>query len=369
MQLLTEHNLAQYLRHTDRIPADAQVTVRELAGGVSNVVLYVQLQAPSQKDDGLAFVVKQAREQLRVQQPWFCRVERIWREVEVLRWCRRLLDDAAGRPTSKPQGVTVSQRITISTPTILWEDRDNYCFAMTAAPVDHFTWKAQLLRGEFDSSTAAACGILLGTLHARSWRSAAVADSLHDRSLFDDLRLDPYYRTVAKRYPEFAPRLQQLIDSVADNLLALAHADFSPKNLLAYPAGLMMVDFETGHFGDPAFDLGFFLSHLMLKSHYHSSQSQQAAAACWALAEPFWHAYRAQLAGIVPPPDEATLITRSIRHLAACGWARLDGKSPVDYLLEEGPRQRVRAACQRILRESPATWDEAAPLLGPAAVG
>ncbi len=75
------------------------------------------------------------------------------------------------------------------------------------------------------------------------------------------------------------------------------HADFSPKNLLVYDGGrgLMMVDFETGHYGDPAFDLGFFLSHLVLKAFYHAPRHEPLLE----LTEQFWIAYRETLACVV----------------------------------------------------------------------
>jgi len=41
--------------------------------------------------------------------------------------------------------------------------------------------------------------------------------------------------------------------------------DYSPKNILAHSAGFTLVDYETAHLGDPTMDLGFFLSHLILK--------------------------------------------------------------------------------------------------------
>ncbi len=381
MQWLTQENLADYLRCSGRIGPGEAVEVRELAGGVSNVVLYVRrlhadsaAEAETDADTAGDFVVKQAREQLRVAQPWFCRLERIWREVDVMRWCQQLLQ-TEGPPaangtepakTNQPCGPAEPPgALAATTPRILWEDREQYCFAMTAAPANHTTWKTRLLAGQFQPEITAACGKLLGILHGGSWRGTAAAKAFGDRSLFDDLRLDPYYRTIAKRYPAYSGPLGRLIDSIEANLLALVHADFSPKNLLVYPAGLMMVDFETGHFGDPAFDLGFFLSHLVLKAHHHASHDAQAAAACQGLIAAFWEHYLGQLAAQVSAEERKELLARGIQHLAACAWARLDGKSPVDYLHDEDRRGAVRAACQQILAGGVTDWDDAAAILLP----
>lgn len=363
---LTEDNLADYLRRSGRLAPDEAVEVRELTGGVSNVVLYVRRLHAAGGD----LVVKQAREQLRVAQPWFSPLERIWREVDVMRWCHRLLATergANGDSADETTATALSPALpAATTPEILWEDRKQFCFAMSAAPPNHTTWKARLLAGEFDTAIAAACGTLLGTLHGRSWGQPELAEALGDRRLFDDLRLDPYYRTVARQYPQFAEPLLRLVDSVADHAVALTHADFSPKNLLVYPGGLMMVDFETGHYGDPAFDLGFFLSHLVLKTHYHAARDGRSAAECKALIATFWQHYLPQLPEQVSSKEKNALVARGIQHLAGCAWARLDGKSPVDYLGDVPSRDAIRRACQTILGDDVTQWDDAAALLLPA---
>lgn len=339
MILLDEHNAAEFLRARGWIGPTQEVVISVLSGGVSNQVLYV---ARPGSDD---FVLKQARPQLRVKDDWFCSVERIWIEVRVMRICSELLI-TYDRGRSLP-----------STPRILHEDRENFAFAMTAAPRDHRVWRADLLSGQADEAIAAACGQMLGQLHAGSWHNESIKQALSDRQIFDELRLDPYYRTVARRLteagtPEFAVYFERLVDSIPPNLHSLVHADFSPKNLLVFDGGLTMVDFETGHYGDPAFDLGFFLSHLVLKSFYHAGRHRPFVA----LATTFWRNYRSQVEPAVGAHQYAALEARGLQHLAGCAWARLDGKSPVDYLVEEPRRSQVRVLCQKIFSQSPSSW-------------
>ena len=97
--------------------------------------------------------------------------------------------------------------------------------------------------------------------------------TLADTSLFDELRVDPYYRTAARRHPDLAPRIEALIAAMdrPDDERTLVLGDFSPKNILVHAGGLILLDFECAHAGDPAFDLGFFLTHLMLKEIRASS--------------------------------------------------------------------------------------------------
>lgn len=333
---LDEHNAAAYLREHGYAGADEPLEVSFLAGGVSNQVLYVRRSADSGED----FVLKQARGQLRTADPWFCTVERIWREVAVLEVCADVL---ARHP-----------EVLARTPRVLFADRDNYCFAMTAAPVPHEVWKQRLLRGSLnlphEQEIAQQCGELLGVLHAETWEDEQVAHGeLADREIFDDLRLDPYYRTTAARQPEFAKYFEELIQSVLAHRLCLVHADFSPKNLLVSDAGLLMVDFETGHYGDPAFDLGFFLTHLMLKSFHLADQAEEYLT----LPVSFWNAYRLRVAAVVGEGAWSDLERRAMQNLAGCAWARLDGKSPVEYLTHEPTRAAVRGWCQELFRARP----------------
>ena len=342
---LTRDNTADYLRRQGWLAADETVAVEPLTGGVSNEVLYVSRPERVGED----YVVKQALPQLRTPQPWFSSVERIWREVEVLRICQELLD-AAG-----------SEAGLARTPRILHEDRANYTFAMTAAPREHRVWKTDLLAGVVDPAVAEQCGRLLGLLHAGSWESASVRERIGDRRLFDELRLDPYYRTVAAALPADAPLFARLIASAWDHPRSLVHADFTPKNLLVWPQGLMMVDFETGHYGDPAFDLGLFLAHLVLKAMYLVEPGISPNEGPYLeLARRFWETYRATLGrdalgGPVPDDECQALESRAVAQLAGCVWARLDGKSCVNYLTDPHRRDLLRSWCRDMLIDNVST--------------
>jgi 5-methylthioribose kinase len=352
MQLIDERSAEGYLRQTGRIGPDERLRVHELPGGVSNVVLYVA------RSDGDDFVLKQAREQLRVPEPWFCGVERIWREADVLQICEQVLSrQVAGIGED-------SAYFLVRTPSILFEDREQYLLAMTAAPADHVVWKNELIKGRPDAGIVAACGHLLGQLHAGTWHDESVARQIGDRQIFDELRIDPYYRHAASVREEFRPALERLIDSVNRHQLSLVHADFSPKNLLVYSDGLMMVDFETGHYGDPAFDVGFFLSHLILKA-FHFAPGHLAYLL---QTEAFWPSYEKALRKTAGETAYCDLVGRGILHFAGCALARLDGKSGIDYLGDEARRDQVRQLCRDVFEAEPTTWkwvvDRTMQLLG-----
>ncbi len=329
-----------YLRERSLVGQQERIEVSELTGGVSNVVLLVE------RSDGANFVLKQARPQLRVPQPWFCSIERIWREVDVLQICQHVL---AGRCESTRSDAAPA----IRTPDVLFIDRENYLFTMTAAP-RHEVWKAQLLSGQTEITIARACGRLMAMLHAETWGSETIAKQIGDRQFFDDLRVDPYYRQIARQDGGLRPAVDQLIQSLESHPRCLVHGDFSPKNLLVFDGGLMLVDFEVGHYGDPAFDLGFFLSHLVLKAVRAAPEFDPYLQ----LIDSFWTEYAQCFCAGAGSGEFSELTARGIQNLAGCLLARIDGKSTVEYLTDETRRNVVRKLGRELFQTRPACWSD-----------
>ncbi len=331
MQELQAENTLDYLRSRGDVADLEQAHVEMLGWGVSNVVLRVT--RPAADDQ----IIKQSRTQLRTKTEWISRLDRIYREIGMLRLLAPLL----------PSGVI---------PQVLFEDRDNYLFAMEAFPADHVVWKQALLEGRIDLSVADRLGSYLSAVHSQTSYRPDLASEWGDLEVFDQLRLDPFYRYLARVRPEAAAPLERLVAENLATSCCIVLADFSPKNILLSRDRLALVDFETGHYGDPAFDLGFFLSHLLLKAVRDVSQFEAFAD----LTRHFWQHYRAGLASVEQHPEfaAAELFRRTQGHLAGCMWARVDGKSPVDYLTKEEIRQQVRDFT-RGLFDSPATsWEE-----------
>jgi aminoglycoside phosphotransferase (APT) family kinase protein len=321
MRELTADNVLDYLRETGRIdagPAQAEL----LGGGVSNVVLRV-----TTADQ--VFVLKQSRPQLRTKADWFSDIGRIFREQEVLEALHAIL----------PAGTV---------PAVLFSDRANYLFAMEHAPADARVWKGLLLVGDIDLSVGERAGRVLGRIHGITGRDPRRFDHLADGTVFDQLRIDPFYRRIAERHPDLGPAVAPLVDGMLRGEEALCHGDFSPKNILVHGAGFMLVDHETAHLGDPAMDLGFFLSHLLLKAIKRPLDRGRF----FELTRAFWRGYAAEVT--YRPVEE--LVARSLGHLGVCLLARVDGTSPVDYLTEERQRDAARRLGRRLLRERCASW-------------
>ncbi len=307
--------LRDYLRRTGRIGLADEITARVLAGGVSCKTVHVRL------PDGAAWVLKQALAKLRVRADWFSEPARIHREAAGLRWLASLA----------PAGAVVD---------FVFEDMEAHVLAMSAVPEPHANWKTLLLTLGPKQDHVARFGQLLGTIHRRA---SEQADDLRrdfgDTTFFEQLRIDAYYRTAAANVPAAAEFYARLIKDTFANQVTLVHGDFSPKNVLVAGGRLVLLDHEVIHWGDPAFDLGFALTHLLAKARH---LPEHRAAFARAAAE-FWAAYTHEVGGRF-----VGLEGRAVRHTLGCLLARVDGRSPLEYLTPAG-RTALRSAVLTLL--------------------
>ncbi len=310
-------SLLGWLRDSGRIDPDERLRIEVLAGGVSNRTVLVE-RTGTRRD---AWVVKQALDKLRVQADWFSDPARVHREAAGLRWLARLTPDG-------------------SVPTFLFEDHEHHLLAMQAVPQPHENWKTVLLAGRVDRAYCEQFGTLLGTIHRRSFeRRDEVRPPFEDRTFFESLRLEPYYSYAATNAPGAADFVEQLLTETRGRRLTLVHGDYSPKNVLVHKGRLVLLDHEVIHWGDPAFDVGFGLTHFLSKAHHLRAQREDFADA----ARTVWRSYRA---AIGDGSWQAGLEQYAVRHTLGCLLARVAGRSPLEYLdeRERSVQQRVAVA-------------------------
>ena len=296
----------------DQLRADGVVRHTEarlvpLTGGVSSEIYRVE-------DGDDRFVVKRALAKLKVAAEWFADVGRNAHEREFIRYVSQFLPAAVPALRASPEG------------------RDYFVMEFFGDGFEN--WKQLLLKGEASVEHAAQVGELIAMIHRQSAGDEAAERLFDTTENFFQLRIEPYLLATGAKYPD----LQPLIEAEAARLVAtrqcLVHGDFSPKNILIAGSRMVLLDCEVAWYGDPAFDLAFLLNHFFLKGLLHAPSEPGFKPMIHA----FWHAYQTTR----PTPE---LDARVAHLLLMLMLARVDGKSPVEYL--DAPRQELVRAFVR----------------------
>jgi aminoglycoside phosphotransferase (APT) family kinase protein len=292
------------LRSTGLVSANETPPFAPLTGGVSSEIWKVG-----------NVCVKRALPRLRVAQVWEApiernRYERLWLEAA-----------AAAAPGAAPR--------------VLAFDDEAGLFAMeyVHSPV----WKERLRHGEADAAFAGEVGARLAAIHRATAARADVARRFATDAIFHAIRLEPYLAFTGSRHPALRQQMEYLVDRTAHTKVCLVHGDVSPKNILVGARGPVFLDAECAWYGDPAFDLAFCLNHLLLKCLW-VPQAKAAFLDCFdALASSYLN--HVSLEGV----EE-----RAASLLPALLLARVDGKSPVEYL-QDPDKQYVRTLARELM--------------------
>jgi 5-methylthioribose kinase len=291
------------------------LVLEPLTGGVSSEIFRADL--PRGR-----LCIKRALPKLKVAADWRAPTERNRYEVEWMRVAGAIVPDAV--------------------PAILGEDAQSQLFAMAwLDPSDYPVWKHQLRDGIVDAATARDVGRRLALIHGGTADRSDLAERFDTDHIFFPIRLEPYLQATARVHADCAPALERLVRVTASNRRALVHGDVSPKNILVGPRGPVFLDAECAWYGDPAFDLAFCLNHLLLKCVWRSQWRTLYL-------ESFTTLFRSYLAG-VSWESPAALEARVAHLLPGLLLARVDGKSPVEYIVDEHDRDKVRSVARALL--------------------
>ena len=291
-----------------------------LSGGVSSDIWRIEA-------GGRVFCVKRALAKLKVDADWFAPVERNRFEVAWYRIANEIVPGSA--------------------PHVLAHDETAMLCAMEYLdPETHKLWKSELRDGLADPRHAAQAGTMLGRIHAGTAHREGLKASFPRADIFQAIRLEPYLEATAAKHPDLHEHLFSLSRRTAETRLVMIHGDVSPKNILLGPRGPVFLDAECACIGDPAFDLAFCLNHFLLKCLW-TPGARDGFFACFAamtsnyLSEVAWET-----------PD--TLEARAASLLPGLFLARVDGKSPVEYVTRDADKDRVRHCARALLASPPA---------------
>jgi aminoglycoside phosphotransferase (APT) family kinase protein len=287
-----------------------------LEGGVSSDIWRIDTQSG-------AVCAKRALPQLRVAADWRAPIERNRYEA---RWLE-VANEA--QPGCAPR--VLGQHAALGVLVMEW-----------LAPADHPNWKQMLREGHVDIATARAVGRTLARIHAHAAARPALAREFDTDAIFFDIRLEPYLLATARRHADLAPTLEALVETTRTTKRTLVHGDVSPKNILVGPHGPVLLDAECAWWGDPSFDLAFCLNHLLLKCVWQPPATARFLAAFDALLEAYLEA--------VDWEPRAALEQRASALLPGLLLARVDGKSPVEYIGDEAEREVVRRTARELLQ-------------------
>ena len=304
-------SLRAYLKNRGVLEANESLAMELLKGGVSNKTIVLKRE---NKDD---WVIKQGLKKLRVEKEWLCDPRRLKVEYLAMKWLSNVLKEGV---IPKP---------------LLW-DEINFILGMEAVPKPHENLKSLLLNGEFELELLSQMGSNLATIHIAGRNSNTAKSIFENRSFFKALRIEAYYLSAANEFKKASRFFNQLVQESMAIRETVVHGDYSPKNMLVTKGKLVLLDHEVTHFGDPAFDVGFALCHLLSKANHlpqHRSKMIQAA-------HTFWNSYT-NSAEIKNLTDFEIL---SVKHTIGCLIARIKGKSPLAYLDKNQQRKQLSSA-------------------------
>ena len=286
-----------------------------LTGGVASDIWKVDTPART-------FAIKRALPKLKVADDWYVSVARNAYEVKWMEVVRGILPDAV--------------------PQLLGQDPAAGLFAMAFLdPAEYHNWKSELRDGHTDEAFAAAVGRSLARIHAATARSEAIAAAFATDETFHAIRLAAYLEATAPKRPQAAEALMELSRATLATKLTLVHGDVSPKNILIGPRGPVFLDAECAWYGDPAFDLAFCLNHMLLKCLW----TPWAAARFLDLFDVLARTY---LAGVTWEAPQA-MERRTAHLLPGLFLARVDGKSPAEYVTTDSDKAKIRHVALKFL--------------------
>ena len=316
--------LEKYLLEHGVVKETEQYQIKYCKGGVSGTVVLIDR-------EGTPVIVKQALNQLKTKDIWFCDPNRMCIEYESNRIYHELM------PENSPQ--------------VYFYDPDNYIYGREAVPDGCPMWKEDLLNGKLDFKVAQKAIETLIQVHNECSNRPDIKELFANKDIFYGLRISPYIEFTVGKYPELKEFADQIIEETMNKNITLVHGDYSPKNIMVTPGGISVLDYEVAHCGHPAFDLAFFSNHFVLKSVKFNRYGMAYLTMLKYMVDLYFEKMNFM--------DKSEFEDSYIRILAMLMLARIDGKSPVEYLVDDSLRQQfVRDLSFSMMKGTIRTFDQ-----------
>ena len=284
------------------------IDYKRLEGGVSSEVYYV-------KTNKKEYCIKRSLKKLLVKKKWIANTNRIKFEYLWLKHCRNILKK------NIPE-------------TFEFNSRKKYIVMQYLDTSDYKTLKELFFDKIVNIKTIKLISKHLYKIHTNSNNVKTKNIFKRNNKNFYDLRLDPYFNEVGRVYPRYKEYIKHLNKNYLKNSNTLVHGDFSPKNILIGKNKIVYLDAECCNFGDPVFDLVFFSNHLLIKSIFIQDKSKE-------FTRSYITFYKEYLKNLDAKKNKL-YINRIIRMTPIMMLARIDGKSPVEYIKSKKIKNTIR---------------------------
>ena len=280
------------------IQQNSKFSCKRITDGVSSDIWYI-------KTINRAFCAKRALSKLTVKEDWHAPVSRSNYEAKYFEVCKKIIPE--------------------SFPKVLGHDKRKYILAMEwYDSKTHEVWKKKLLSRKVDQKDTEEVAEILGKIHSVFYKDKEIEKNFNNDKTFHDIRIEPYLLFTSKSYPNFQKEFLDMAENLKKNKRTLIHGDFSPKNILISKTKPKILDAETACWGDPTFDLAFCLNHILLKSILQRKYNINYTPLLLSFVNTYFNKFKAE--------SKKNMLAKLFKLLAMLLLARVDGKSPVEYL-------------------------------------
>jgi len=267
--------------------------------------------------------LKKAKKKLDVKEDWFVPIERNIYEYKWYNEVNKLVPNIA--------------------PQVIYSDTNNFFFIMEYFDEKKFPlWKKELFKSNININFSQSVAQNLSFIHLNTFNNSELKSKFDTIKLFEDLRIDPYIRFTATIHDDIKNKLLDIANNLNNKKITLVHGDISPKNILINNDKPIFLDAECAWYGDPAFDFAFCINHLILKSIKLPKVKDLLSKSFRILSDTYLMNVKWE--------DPKLFEKRTILILSALMLARIDGKSPVEYINSNYEKQFIRSFAKSIIQ-------------------